>query len=91
MATHIKVLIKKFLKEQKKTTRQHSEIRRVIKENLDRTSAKNLVVEGVHKNTLIIRSSSSSFVYDFNLKKEGILEALQKELPCLKEIKIKVG
>jgi hypothetical protein len=91
MATHIKYIIKKFLKEQKKASREQERIKKIINGNLNRALAKNIVVEGVHRNILFVRSDSSSFAYDFNLKKKGLLEALQKELPCLKDVKIKIG
>ena len=91
MATHIKEIVKKFLKEQSKAIQEREKIKKIINRTLGRTLAENITVEGVYKNTLIIHSNASSFIYDFNLKKKGVLEALQKELPHLKDVKIKIG
>ena len=91
MATHIKEIVKKFLKEQSKATQEREKIKKIINGTLGRTLAENITLEGIYKNTLILRSNASSFIYDFNLKKKGVLEALQKELPRLKDVKIKIG
>ena len=91
MATHIKKLLDKFLKSKKKGVEDWSRIEQIVEEALDENLRKHLHPEKIHKNTLIVCSDSSSVSYEFNLKKDRILEAVKKEFAYIEDIKIYIG
>jgi len=50
-----------------------------------------VMIVGLKDNQLIVNVDSSAWVYHFNLKKNKILQNIQKEFPEIKRIYFKVG
>jgi hypothetical protein len=91
MATHIKELLDKFLQEKKKERDETQKLQRVIDENLDTQLAKHVTLKKVYKNKLFFCTDTSSVVYEFNLKKNALFKAVQKEFPNIEDITITIG
>ncbi|MBU0694710.1 MAG: DUF721 domain-containing protein [Candidatus Omnitrophica bacterium] len=91
MAGHIKHLIEAFLKEKKKETGIQEKIKKIIDGAVDKKLTKYIQLKRVYKNNLIFCSSSSGASFKFNLKKRSLLEAVKKEFPQIKDVKIEVG
>lgn len=91
MATHIKNLIKNFLKDKKHEVNEKIKIEKIIDKNLTVNLKKHIKLQGVHKKTLIFCSDSSSANYEFGLRKENLLKAVKKEFPNIDAIKIKIN
>ena len=91
MATHIKLLIGGFLNKRKKEARNQERIDQIIRGVLSKETEKHIEIKKIHKGKIVLHSDSSSFSYEFNLKKEKVLEAIQKEFPKIKTIRIEIG
>lgn len=91
MATHIKELLNKFLQEKKSECNETERLQRVINENLDTHLATHVILKKIYKNKLIFCTDTSNFVYEFNLKKNTLLKAVQKEFPYIEDAKITIG
>lgn len=91
MATHIKFLLEDFLKRKKSELDGFCKIERVVREALDDENKNHIFFKKILKDTLILGSDSSSFMYYFNLKKENVLKRVSKEFPEIKKIKIEIG
>jgi len=91
MATHIKLLIEGFLKKKKEDCAEQDKIEDVLNQSLDKETKKHISLKNISKGVLILHSDSSSFTYNFNLKKEKILAQIQKEFPKIKGVKVKIG
>jgi hypothetical protein len=91
MATHIKNLIQEFLKDTKNRIDDKQRVLKIIDENLDRKLKKHVWLERIEKDKIIFNSESSNFSYVFNLKKDALLKEIQKELPQIKSLKIKIS
>jgi hypothetical protein len=59
-------------------------------EELGPNFQKHVRIKRVYKNTIILNSDNSSFSYDFNLKKDSLLQRIKKEFPYIEDIKIKI-
>ncbi|MCK4912293.1 MAG: hypothetical protein KAS05_01070 [Candidatus Omnitrophica bacterium] len=91
MAIHIKDLVGRFLAEKKEEYKEKEKIQQVIEKIVDLDLQGSVCVKGVCKDEIILYSPSSSFSYDFKLKKEKILAGIRKEFPSIKNIKIEIG
>lgn len=91
MATHIKKIIKNFLKTTESNICSQNKIEKIVNNHLDRELKKHTQFKGIYKNKIIIESQSSSARYIFNLKKQNLLRAIQKEYPQIEDIKVTIG
>ena len=91
MATHIKNVLGKFLKKAKERTKYQQRIEEAVKSVLTREEQQHVRVVRVYKNQIILKSDSSSFTYEANLKKDAILTNIKKTFPQIEGIKIKTG
>ena len=91
MATHIKLLIEGFLKKKKEDCAEQEKIEEILNRFLDKETKKHINPKSISRGKLILHSDSSSFTYNFNLKKEKILKEIQKEFPEIKGIRVKIG
>lgn len=91
MATHIKKVISKFLKKAKEKEKHQQKIEDVLKKLLSEEERNHIKPVRVYKNQLVLKSDSSSFTYEANLKKDAILAEVKKPFPYIEGIKIKTG
>jgi len=91
MAIHIKDLVGKFLAEKKEEYQEKEKVQRIVEELLDFGLRERVCVKGICKNEVVLYSPSSSFSYDFKLKKEKILAGVKKEFPRIKNIRVEIG
>jgi hypothetical protein len=91
MATHIKLLIEGFLKKKKEDCAEQEKIEAILTRLLDKETKKHISLKNISKGHLVLHSDSSSFTYNFNLKKAKILKEIQKEFPQIQGVKVKIG
>ncbi len=91
MTTHIKCLIEGFLKEKKREICYKKKIEKAICKFLSKKDEKHIKSKKIIKDQLVIYFDSSSFAYNFNLKKNNLLTEIKKEFPEIKGIKIGAG
>jgi len=91
MAVHIKDLVEKFLAEKKEEYEEKEKVQQIIEKVLDFGEREKVCVKGICKNEVVLYSPSSSFSYDFKLKKEKILAEVIKGFPRVKNIRLEIG
>jgi hypothetical protein len=91
MATHIRKIIQNFLKTAKSDIQTKTRIQKLVNTCLDKKLKKHTYFKGIYKNKIILGSESSSASYVFNLKKQKLLKAIQKEFPQIEDIKVNIG
>jgi hypothetical protein len=91
MATHIKNLIKDFLKSKKAETADKGKIEEIFDGQVSLKLKKHIRLGGVEKNNLIVYSDAAAASYELNLIKGRILEGLKKDFPAVSDIKIRIG
>lgn len=62
-----------------------------IKKILTKKESGHIKFNYFKKGILGVSVDSSSWLYNFNLKKEGLLEKAKKELPDIKDIRFRIG
>ncbi|MFH1504586.1 MAG: DciA family protein [Candidatus Omnitrophota bacterium] len=91
MATHIKFLLGNFLNKRKKESKKQLETQQYIEGILDEKIKGYIKVKTITAAEVLFSSESSNFTYEFNLKKEKLLQEIQKQFPKIKKIKITKG
>jgi hypothetical protein len=91
MAMHIKDLLNSFFKEAEKKNKEKDSLQKIIDRVLAEKVRKHVHLKKTYKNKLIFQSDSSSFSYEFNLKKKELLEEIQKENPEIEKIQVVIG
>jgi hypothetical protein len=91
MATHIKDIIEDFLKQKAAQTTETEKINRIIGGIMETQLKKHIRFNGVKDKKLVFSSNVSSARYDFNLKKDTVLRAVQKEFPHIEGITMKMA
>jgi hypothetical protein len=90
MATHIKNLIEGFFTKSKEKFTVYQRLDFILDKTLDKETRKGVSIEDIHDRKLILKATSSSILYNFNLQKEDVLKMVQKEIATIKNINIKV-
>lgn len=91
MPEHIKNVIEKFLKEIQNRKGETERITQVIKNVLGESEAAHISLKKIYQKKVLFSVDSSSFSYDFNLKKQKVLVAIKKEFPYIEDIIIRIG
>ena len=91
MAIHIKELVDKFLAQKKEEHKEGERIQQIVNRVLNSETQEGIRFKGIFKNEIVFKSTSSSFSYDFRLKKDKILEGIKEEFPRIKDIRIEIG
>jgi len=91
MATHIKDLVGKFLAEKKEEHKEQERIQQIVSRFLDPEAQKGICFKGIFKKEAVFKSTSSSYSYNFRLKKDKILAGIKEEFPRIKDIRIEIG
>ncbi len=91
MATHIKHLLDKFLDKKRVECVKQSKIQQIVNQFLNSKAQGGIYLKGVVKDMLVFKADSSSLRYDFQLKKDKILNKIREEFPQVKEIKIEIS
>lgn len=91
MVTQLKNIIEKFLKSQQKRAQETEKVNTIVEAILDDETKKHTQLAGLYKNNLVLYVDSSAWLFQLNLQKNNILGAIQKKLPDIKTIKIKLG
>lgn len=91
MAIHIKGVIDKFLEKKKQDFKQQDKVQQVVARFLGEKTQDNIYLKRIFKGVFVFGAASSSFAYDFELKKIKILEGIRKEFSQVKDIKIEIG
>lgn len=91
MATPIKGIIDNFLKTKLVQYQHQEKITKFADKLLAGEIKKHVQIKGVSHNCLIFHSDSSAATFDFRLRKDKLLIAIQKEFPDIKSIHIKTG
>ena len=90
MSTHIKNLIEEFFTKSKKQFTVYQKLDFILDRILDEETRKCVSIEEVKDRNLILKTSSSSALYNFNLQKERVLKEIQKEIITIKNVIAKV-
>lgn len=90
MTTHIKDLLSDFFNHQRKDIDIHDKIRAILNKS-DKKLQDYISLQKVYKDKIVFNSKSSCHSYEFNLKKNSLLEEIRKEFPQIKELKVKIG
>ena len=90
MGEHIKNIIDKFIREAKGREVHQRNIERELAEFFEEESIEYVKRKEIGRDQVMLYFKSSSFIYDFNLKKGELLKKLQKKFPEIKEIKTRV-
>lgn len=90
MAIHIKHLVKDFIKESYKKKNFYNDVEKIIKDVLDEKILKYIKSKRIYKNRLIFYCDNSSTLYEFNLKKNFLIDAIKKKFQNIEDIKIKI-
>ena len=91
MAIHIKYLVNKFLEKKKQECIHQEKVQEIINRFLGSEAQESVYLKRVSKGEFVFGAASSSFAYDFGLKKEKVLSGIKKEFPQIKDIKIEIG
>jgi len=91
MATHIKSILAQFLKNKKRETADITRVEGIVNKELGEKVSKYIHLKRVYKKKLFFSADTSSALYEFGLKKGGMLEAVRKEFPEIEGTKIKIG
>lgn len=91
MATHIKSIIKNFLKAKKSETQEKLRIEKIVNRNLSGKLKKHIRLQKIYKDNLFFYSDSSSALYEFGLQKDRVLKEVQREFPKIEKTVIKIG
>ncbi len=92
MAEHIKILINEYIKKNKYKKKQYQKIKQTLKKDLNQKTINQTQVELKNNNKeIIFLLNSSSAAYQLKLNKDKIIKKIQKEIPAIQKIKIKVG
>lgn len=89
--THLKEDLKKFLNNKKKQTQQLEKIEKILDKVLGRKISPHINLKRIYKNQLFFQSTSSCFSYEFNLRKQKLLEEIKKVYPEITDLKIKIA
>ena len=90
MATHIKNLLRDFLKNKKGEDEYQQKISTVVAENLGVGLKKYIHIKNIRQGVIVFHSATSSATYEFMLGKKNVLEAVQKKFPEIKDFKITI-
>jgi glycogen synthase len=90
MAEHIKTIIDKYIKENKKKIKEYKKIKEILKTNLGKNTTKQIRIEFKENNKTVFFLKSSSAVYELKLQQKEIEEKIKKEFPQIKEVKVEV-
>jgi hypothetical protein len=91
MATHIKSILVQFLKHKKRETADITRIEEIVNTGLGEKVGKYIHLKKVYKKKLFFNADTSGAIYEFGLKKAGLLEAVRKEFPEIEGVRIKIG
>jgi len=90
MATHIKDVVAGVLRQAKARRHIQQQVENVLDEIVDVQTRKHIRVKYIQKKSLILHTQSSAALYNTNLKKAEILEAVQQRIPTIENVVIKV-
>lgn len=91
MAIHIKQILDEFLKNKKDIWARQKKIEQIVNPLIKDKMKKHIYLKKVLKNCLVFASDSSSFSYEFSLKKGEIIKEIKKEFPEIERIRIELG
>jgi len=91
MATHIKNIIEDFLRQKANQTSEVDKIHTIVDNIMEAQLKKHIRFNGVHDKKLVFSSNVSSARYNFNLKKNSVLRAVQKEFPHIEGITMRMA
>ncbi|MCM8786767.1 MAG: DciA family protein [Candidatus Omnitrophica bacterium] len=91
MAIHIKEVLKNIIKKEDELFIKNEKILNILKKILDKKILKDIQNIKIYRNTLYIFSLNASCLYELNLQKKQILEAIQKEFLKIKNVKFKLS
>ncbi|MCK4520030.1 MAG: hypothetical protein KAT96_02575 [Candidatus Omnitrophica bacterium] len=91
MAIHIKHLVGKFLEKKKQDFRHQEKVQQIVNRFLNNDARESVYLKRISKGEFVFGAVSSSFAYDFGLKKDRVLSGIKKEFPQIKDIKIEIG
>ena len=91
MAIHIKCLVDKFLEKKRQDFEHQDKVQQIVNRFLSNETREGIYLKRIFKGEFIFGAASSSFAYDFGLKKSKMLSGIKKEFPQVKDIKIEIG
>ncbi|MFH1519859.1 MAG: DciA family protein [Candidatus Omnitrophota bacterium] len=91
MSTHIKHLLDKFLDKKRAECIKQGKIQQIVNQFLNSETQGDVYLKGVVGNMLVFKADSSSLRYDFQLKKDKILNKIKEEFPQIQEIKVEIN
>ncbi len=90
MTEHIKTIIDKYIKKNKKKQNQYQNIQNILEAELSQKITEKIQIEFRNKKEAVIFVSSSAAAYEVKLKEGKIIKTIKQQIPKLKKIKIKV-
>ena len=90
MAIHIKDLVDKFLAKKKEEFKDQEKIHQIISKFMNPAAREGIYFKGIFKKEVVFKSTSSSFRYDFGLKKDKILAGIKEVFPQIKNIRVEI-
>ncbi len=90
MTIQIKQLIQNFLNKQSSEYRDKEGINKLITDNLSPGLVKYIKGIKVYRDKLIVYCQNATALYEFSLKKEGLLKEIQRVFPGIQQIRVKV-
>ena len=91
MATHIKNLIKGFLKKKRKEAATKEKLAKIVDEVLGEKLKPRVQIRGIYKNKVIFYTEAAMVSYELNLIRGKLLEAIKEEFPQIEDIKINIS
>lgn len=91
MAVHIKDLLKNYFKDTEKKFGDKNKINSITDRVLDERLNGHIHLKNIYKKKIFFSTNSSSFCFEFNLKKKVLLEEIRKAFPDIEDIVIKIG
>jgi hypothetical protein len=90
MATHIRDVMKGLLRHAKDQHHIQQQLEAVLDQLIDEQTRKYISVKYIQKKTLVLSAGSSAALYNANLKKTELLQAVKQLMPEIENITIKV-
>ena len=74
-----------------RTSEVHAKIQKYWRDVVPNKSRGHTMIQGFSKGKLLIQVDSSAWLFQLNMQKKQILEKIQKEIPEILEIILKIG
>ncbi len=90
MATHIRDVMRGVLRHVKSQQHIQQQLEAVLDQLIDAPTRKYICVKSIMKKSVILAAGSSAALYNVNLKKADLLQAVKQQIPAIENIVIKV-